>query len=88
MGSSSGSTKDRPEGKLGTSREARSCRVLGEDRCWMGRTRGMGVLLQARSAAGHTGGHSDIQMPPGPSGPTLTPATRLPHHSYQGNFLF
>lgn len=58
--------KDRPEGKLGTAREARSCRVLGEDRCWMGRTRRMGALVQARSAAGHTGGHSDIQMQPGP----------------------
>ena len=61
--------KDRPEGKLGTAHEARSCRVWAEYRRWMGRTRGMGALVQARSAAGHTGGHSDIQMHPGPSGP-------------------
>ena len=60
--------KDRPEGKLGSAREARSCRVWGKDRCWMGRARRTGALVRpgARPVTGRSQRHSDAARPSGP----------------------
>lgn len=85
-GSSSGSTKDRPEASWGLLVRP------GAAECWGGTDAGWegpedGTLLQARSAEGHTE-VTVIFRCPGALRPHLTPATRLPHHSYQGNFLF
>ena len=78
---------DGKDQKDGSAREARSCRVWGEDRCWMGRARRTGALVQARSAAGHREVTATFRCSQALR-PTLTPATRLPHHSYQRNCLF